>query len=249
MKDKVAISIDRDLLKDIDSFAKSSLNGSRSQAITYFVRKGMERKQIDTALLLYHRRHLPLALKKIGDKTLLEQQLQFLISNGIRRAYIITGDAPEAEQIIDLTAKIPLHIEVIQKDVPGNARAIFSVRERIYEDILVLSGDILFSGNLESMMTSHFNGHRIATIGMMTRDTPSKYGVCKLDGDLITSFVEKPKNSESHVVNAGLYIFSKKIFNFIDDSIVSIENDLLPKLASLELLFGYFLSGDYKHIT
>ncbi|NOZ80518.1 MAG: hypothetical protein GXP63_02500 [DPANN group archaeon] len=254
MKDKVAISIDPDLLAEIDLFAKRKLNGSRSQAITYFVRKGMEQRQIDTAILLFHKKHLPLACKLVSrdsqepKETLLSLHLTHLKENGIVKVFIVTGESAMVEELASIIQGQDLPVRIIQKDEPGNAQALLTVRDRIDTDFLVLSGDILFSGRLGQMFSSHLNRHRVATIGMMTREHPGTYGVCSLDGDLITSFIEKPRASQSHVVNAGIYVFSPKIFNFIEQKDHSIEKHLLPRLASLGLLYGYFLSGNYQHI-
>ena len=49
-------------------------------------------------------------------------------------------------------------------------------------------------------------------------EEPSKYGVVVYDTDSgrIKKFVEKPKEFVSNKINAGLYIFSKKILDRIE---------------------------------
>lgn len=53
---------------------------------------------------------------------------------------------------------------------------------------------------------------------MLTQvEEPSKYGVVVADPDgKIKRFVEKPKEFISNKINAGLYIFNKKIISRIE---------------------------------
>ena len=52
IKNKIAISIDRSVLRMVDSKIDGSMLRSRSQAIEYFLRKGIEGDSITTAVLL-----------------------------------------------------------------------------------------------------------------------------------------------------------------------------------------------------
>ena len=82
----------------------------------------------------------------------------------------------------------------------------------------------------------------------MTRDKTSEYGSAVLDGDLIIDFKEKSEKTQTHVVNAGIYIFKPEIFEFLDDSMVSLERDLFPKIARIKQLVGFFTHGKYLHL-
>ena len=52
----------------------------------------------------------------------------------------------------------------------------------------------------------------------MPWDKVHKYGVVEMDGDNITSLVEKPERDEapSNLMLNGVYIFSKSIFDYIE---------------------------------
>ena len=67
-------------------------------------------------------------------------------------------------------------------------------------------------------------------------------GVVALDGDRITTFVERPdpENAPSHYISGGYYIFSKDIFNFIPEQTkFMLEHDIFPKVAEANKLFGF----------
>ena len=75
-----------------------------------------------------------------------------------------------------------------------------------------MSGDTLNNFDLSGMLKKHFTLNKLATIGLMTREKPSDYGIAILDGDLIVDFQEKPKSFSTHIVNAGIYIFKPEAF-------------------------------------
>ena len=64
-KAKIAISVDNSLLKLIDSKVDKSVIRSRSQAIEYFLRKGLQEQSVSVAVLLLKGEHQAVALKNI----------------------------------------------------------------------------------------------------------------------------------------------------------------------------------------
>ena len=60
-------------------------------------------------------------------------------------------------------------------------------------------------------------------------------------------FQEKPKQSSTNIVNAGIYIFKPEAFELFDN-VSSLEKDLFPKLARLKQLVGFFTYGEYEHL-
>ena len=98
------------------------------------------------------------------------------------------------------------------------------------------------------MIKKHNESNKLMTMGLMTRDKPSEYGSAILDGDLVIDFREKSEKKETHVVNAGIYIFKPEIFEFLDQNIVSLERDLFPKIARIKQLVGFFTHGEYMHL-
>ena len=102
------------------------------------------------------------------------------------------------------------------------------------------------NGLRKKMMEKHVQKGVIGTIGLMSRDSPSKYGNVIVDGDMITKFEEKPRKAVSHIVNAGIYIFTASAFDLMSKC-SSLEKDLFPKLAEMNQLTGFFTMGEYHH--
>ena len=72
-KPKIAISLDKSLLNLVDSKVDGSVIRSRSQAMEFFLKKGLQEQSINTAVLLIKGEHQKNLLKKLKGKSLLKK--------------------------------------------------------------------------------------------------------------------------------------------------------------------------------
>jgi NDP-sugar pyrophosphorylase family protein len=233
MKDKIAISLDRDTLEKIDKRIDGTNIRSRSQAIEVLLRKGLMQKGTNTGILMLSKAHAVIPQKKFKGSTVLENQLSLFKKHGIENVYIVTQ-----ENIVTDKAMI------IKTKEKNNGDAIMHARIHISGNFVVMSGDVYNLFDLSAMIEKHVSSGKLATIGLMSSAYPDKYGIAVLEGDLVVDFVEKPKNPESNIVNAGVYVFSPEAFDLLKGSI---EKDVLPELARKRQLVCYFTMGEYVH--
>lgn len=245
-KPKIAISLDQSLLDQIDGKVDGSIIRSRSQAIEYFLRKGLKESSISTAVLLIRGEHQGNLLKELKGKSLVKQQIDFFASNGIKNLYIVTQHTPSINKLLLEIENSKIDVKLVQKDVKGNADALIVLREHLKQNFIVMSGDTYNNFDLLRMVKKHLELDKLITMGLMSIEKPSKYGNAILDGDLIVDFQEKPKSVASNVVNAGIYMFKPEVFELFDN-VKSLEKDLFPKLARIKQLVGFFTHGEYKH--
>lgn len=238
--------MDGSLLRIIDSKVDGSVIRSRSQAIEFYLRKGLRESSLESAVLLLKGEHHSLALKPFKGESLLRQQLSFFAANGIKAVYIVTQHSKKINLLLLETGNVSLKVEIIEKEAKGNADALSALQGRLKENFVAMSGDTYNNFDLLAMAKKHLSGDKLATMGLMTADKPSAYGNAILDGDLIVDFQEKPRSMSSHVVNAGIYIFKPEIFELFAGA-HSLERDLFPKLAGLKQLAGFFTHGEYAH--
>jgi len=248
-KEKIAISLDKNLLDLVDSKVDGSVIRSRSQAIEFYLKKGLKGEGIDTAIILLRGEHQQIALRKFKGTSLILSQLDFLASNGITHVFILTQHTKIINDLLEEISKSKIKADIIEKDSKGNASALLAVKDKVENDFVVMSGDVYNSFNLRRMIEKHKDGNKIATIGLMSREKAAEYGNVILDGDIIVDFIEKPKKAESNIVNAGIYIFKPEIFNSFSQSTSSLERDLFPMLAKQRQLLGFFTHGEYEHIV
>lgn len=240
MKNKIAIAIDNALLKQIDGTVDGVAVRSRSQAIEMLVRTGMESKTVDTAAILLSKKHHGIAKRPFRQSFLLNEQAAFFSIYGIRNMYVVTQNGDELE--------VPEGVIRLPTNAAGSAGSLKALKGKIRRDFVVMSGDTYNSFDLSKMVKSHVSHGKIATIGLMSHKRPSAHGIVRMDGDMVTEFVEKPKHPRSNIVNAGIYIFKPEVFEFIENSSESVEKNILPRLAKARQLVGHFTMGEYAHL-
>lgn len=246
-KAKIAISLDNPLLKLVDSKVDGSVIRSRSQAIEYFLKKGLQEQSVSVAVLLLKGDHQTFAMKNLKGTSLIKQQIDFFSRYGIKTVYIITQHTKNMNLLLSEVSDAKINVEIIERNAKGNADALKSIKERISNSFVVMSGDTYNSFDLLKMIKKHMESEKLATMGLMTREKTSSYGTAVLDGDLIVDFQEKPRHYSTNIVNAGIYIFKPEVFELFESS-VSLEKDLFPKLARIKQLAGFFTYGEYMHV-
>jgi NDP-sugar pyrophosphorylase family protein len=244
-KPKVAISLNQSLLNLVDSKVDGSVIRSRSQAIEFFLKKGLQEQSINIAVLLIKGEHQKNLLKKLKGKTLIKTQIEFFSQYGINNVFIVTQHTKDINLLLNEISESNINVEIVETNASGNARALQAVKDKVNNSFVVMSGDTYNDFDLMKMIKKHLELDKMATMGLMTREKTSGYGTAILDGDFIVDFQEKPKQSSTNIVNAGIYIFKPEFFEF---DVNSLEKDLFSKLARLKQLVGFFTYGEYEHL-
>jgi mannose-1-phosphate guanylyltransferase len=113
------------------------------------------------------------------------------------------------------------------------------------EMFLACNADNLTDFDLRSLVQAHQEHGALATLTVFHSEQPSAGGVVELDeSGTVVSFVEKPRNPVSDLVNAGMYAFHPSVLDEISDPLPrDIGYDVLPRLvgrARTVLVEGYF---------
>jgi len=73
-------------------------------------------------------------------------------------------------------------------------------------------------------------------MGLFHTNNPYGCGIAELDqSNTIIEFIEKPKQPKSKLANAGIYVTSNKVFDFVNSTnkeLLDIGFDLLPNLSN-----------------
>lgn len=246
-KEKIAISIDPATLEMVDAMIDGLTLRSRSQAIEYLINKGIEQQYVRDAVLLIRGSDAKLLLQKIEGKPLLEHHLEWLHKHGIETAYLVTGREAGIQQIESIAkGNMPRLRIVIEDSETGTASALQTVQERLAGNFVVLLADTLNRFDLTKMILFHLRHDKIATIGLISSDTPERYSTVELEGDRIVEF--RRKDSDSHIIDAGIYIFKPTIFKHFKKEKGHFERDVFPQLCHTNEIKGYFTHGKYRHL-
>ncbi|MBI4895953.1 MAG: hypothetical protein HY832_00180 [Candidatus Aenigmarchaeota archaeon] len=245
-KDKIAISLSSDVLQQVDAQIDGVFVRSRSHAIEVLIKKGLESRIVDTAVLLIKKEHQKMSLSKFKDSTLLDTQLQLFSSCGIKHMFIVTQPSALVAQMKKQLVALKIPVEIKETSAEKNADALKILKKQIHGDFVVMSGDTYNSFDFGKMIEKHLQKNVLATMGLLSHKNPQRYGSVILDGDMIVKFQEK--SSISNIINAGIYIFKPEVFRVMSDC-SSLEFDLFPRLANIRQLVGHFTMGEYVHVS
>lgn len=111
---------------------------------------------------------------------------------------------------------------------------------------MVTYGDGVADMNIDALVEHHnFLKEKFGVIATITITKPySKYGIVKLNGDIIQSFREKPLMDE--YINVGYMVLEKDIFEYIDPKEDIMFEETLQKVALAGKL-GYYIHNGFWH--
>ncbi|MGB9740917.1 MAG: sugar phosphate nucleotidyltransferase [Candidatus Bathyarchaeia archaeon] len=194
----------------------------------------------------------PKILFPILNKPLLQWTLERLEKNGVKEAILAVNKQTEImikqHRIKKCELQIIYSLDPLKKPL-GTGGPIKKAEKIIglNSPFLVLNGDIYADVKYTEILKEHEGSGAVATIALHEVEDPTRYGVAELTEEKrIKRFTEKPqrKDAPTNLVNAGVYAFSPKIFNYIPyGRAVSLEHEVFPKLAGEGKLYGYIFDG------
>lgn len=95
----------------------------------------------------------------------------------------------------------------------GTAGALSLLKERPTAPFFVMNGDLLTQINFDQLMQFHEEHEAIATMCVREYEFQIPYGVIETDGENLVSIKEKPIHRS--FINAGIYVLSPEVLDFI----------------------------------
>lgn len=142
-------------------------------------------------------------------------------------------------------------VTVVREKRPlGTGGCLKNLEDRLSGTFLAFNADIVSTLPVADMLAAHRRHRGIGTIALWEVGDPSPFGVVAMDGDRITSFVEKPPKGEapSNLVNAGAYVFEPDILAAMPrGEVVSLERDVFPKVLR-KGLHGFRFTGYWSDV-
>ncbi|MEE8418579.1 MAG: sugar phosphate nucleotidyltransferase, partial [Dehalococcoidales bacterium] len=106
---------------------------------------------------------------------------------------------------VDITYKI-------QERQLGTAHALMQVRELTGSEFLVLPGDNLIDANTIKQFVN--TGPDAVLVKKM--ENSARYGIVSTEGNKVREIIEKTPESESDVINTGIYSFTDSVYDYMD---------------------------------
>ncbi|MFQ6052612.1 MAG: bifunctional sugar-1-phosphate nucleotidylyltransferase/acetyltransferase [Candidatus Bathyarchaeia archaeon] len=164
----------------------------------------------------------PKAMLPVGGVPLLDWMLRGLRGAGADDVLIVTHYMEERiRERFGAGSALNLRISYArQGEIRGTADAFRLAKAFVGGgDFMGVYGDLYVSpGAVEAVMEGHGEGE--ATMAVVPVENPSLYGVVELEGERVVGIVEKPDpgTEPSHLANAGIYVFTARVFDWIRET-------------------------------
>ncbi len=152
------------------------------------------------------------------------------------------------EFIDEKMADYPKTIKFVNDPMPlETGGALKNVEKYVNEDFLVVYGDVFTNFDYRELIKAHEANEALITVAVTKVYDPERYGVVETEEDgKVVHFEEKPKRPKTNLVDAGIYIVSKKVLEGIpENKEVYFEREVLPKYVSTGEVYAYKIPREY----
>lgn len=153
---------------------------------------------------------VPKPLLKVGDKAIIDYNIESLARVGVERITVTTNYL--AEQLDEHFASpvAGVKVECVRETKPlGTIGSVALVNLPDEGDTIVMNSDLLTTISFEDMYLRHEEEKADITIAAVPYNVSVPYAILGTEGALVKSLEEKP--SYSYYANAGIYIISNKL--------------------------------------
>ena len=179
----------------------------------------------------------PKPMAAVGDRPFLELLVRQLRLQGIRRLVMCTGyRGHEIEHEFGEGHNQDVMIDYSREPQPlgtGGAVKFAEPFLRDVSDFLVMNGDSFMEMDFRRLICFHRESGGIASMAVFRTRNEMRYGTVQVQADgRVSGFAEKMDADPNGLVNAGVYIFNRRILEHIPEGPCSLEKDIFPKLLA-----------------
>ncbi len=158
---------------------------------------------------------IPKPLLPIGEKAVLEIQIEHLEEYGFNEIYLATNyKSRYIQNFFGDGSQYGVNLKISKENEPlGTVGPLSLLKNELDRPFLVMNGDILTKLNFSNMYEFALKKGAELTIGVKHMITPFRFGNIESEGDYVTNIEEKP-DIETNVL-AGIYIMNPSIFQYI----------------------------------
>jgi len=161
---------------------------------------------------------IPKPLLPIGEKSVLEIQIERLRDAGVYEIYLATNYKSQyIENFFGDGSRYGVTLTVSREDVPlGTAGPLTLIKDKLKEPFIVMNGDILSLIDFNDFYKYAVSINSILTVAIKKEVTPFDFGNIFFKDNYVTDIQEKP-DLITYVL-AGIYIMKPSIFDHIPDN-------------------------------
>ncbi len=192
----------------------------------------------------------PKPLLKVGDKPIIEYNIDRLARVGVKNMYLsINYLGDQLENYFSDGKDKNLQIRYIKEPKPlGTIGSILLVEHFEHDEILVMNSDLLTNIDFADFYKSFKNANADMAVAATSYSVTVPYAVLETDGNhKVKSLKEKPRYN--YFSNAGIYLLKKNLLNMIPEETFFDITDLMDKVLDMNLtLITYPINGYWLDI-
>jgi NDP-sugar pyrophosphorylase family protein len=186
---------------------------------------------------------IPKPLLPIGEKSVLEIQIERLRDAGFNQIFLATNYKSDyIENFFGDGSRYGVQLKFSKEEFPlGTAGPLLLLKNELKEPFLVMNGDILSLIDYKKFYDFAISKDALLTIAIKEEITPFAFGNIFFDGDIVTGIEEKP-NIVMYIL-AGIYIMKPGIFNYFPNKpeYFGMDKLILKMLKKKEKIIKYEL--------
>lgn len=190
----------------------------------------------------------PKPLLKVGDKCIIDHNIDRLISYGIQHINVTINYLKEQIEEHYREPRNGIHVQTVRE--PQYLGTIGSIKfvPQFYNDTVLLMNSDLFTNIDYEDFYLHFQQHEAEmSVAAIPYNVSIPYGILDLDGRNIQGLLEKPKYT--YYANAGIYLIKRRALDEIPKDTFFNATDLVEKLiAEGKKVIRYPLNGTWIDI-
>jgi NDP-sugar pyrophosphorylase family protein len=188
---------------------------------------------------------IPKPLLPLGEKSVLEIQIEKLAQYGFKDIYIATNyKAKYVESFIGDGERLGVKITFSKEDKPlGTCGPLSLLKNEFTEPFILLNGDILTTIDFTKFYSFADSRRSELTVATKKLRTPFNFGSVKSENDLITHIEEKPDLLMEIV--AGIYFMRPSIFRHIPYNEYFGIDDLINKMLVIKTPISRYVIHEF----
>lgn len=203
----------------------------------------------------------PKHLLDVGGVPFLEHQIARLAEAGVDHVVLATSyHAHLFEPVLGDGSRWGVRLDYVQEEEPlGTAGAIRNVAGALRDDpegaVVILNGDILSGHDLRGQLADFDtprDGRPVdVSLHLVEVEDARAFGCVPTDeAGRVTGFTEKSDNPVTNQINAGCYVFRRRVVDEIPPGrVVSVERETFPQLvAEGRLVVGYVDTAYWRDV-
>lgn len=183
---------------------------------------------------------IPKPLLPIGEKALLEIQIEYLKSYGFDTIFLCTYYKSEyIRNFFGDGSRYGVTLSIVKEDKPlGTAGPIKLIGDRLDSPFILINGDILTWLNICTMYAFALEHPSLLTISTKELITKSQFGRIVFDGDYVAGIEEK--QDVKTVIFAGICVIKPELLTVIPDNVYYGMDTLVTTMINRKMPISHY---------